>query len=162
MYAVLYFNYLLFYFSCFKLSCFELNHSESYPYSALKQILSNVVDAPFHSTFLQSYFSVCPLKTRTLLSVLICGNIYSLICLQVYVLNTFLFVCLFVCCFVVVFFVCFLFGFVFCFSGQGFSVQPWLPWNSLCRPGWPQTQKSTCHCLPSAGIKRVHHHAQLY
>ncbi|EDL10774.1 mCG53597, partial [Mus musculus] len=20
--------------------------------------------------------------------------------------------------------------------------------NSLCRPGWPQTQKSTCLCLP--------------
>jgi hypothetical protein len=41
------------------------------------------------------------------------------------------------------------------------SVLPWLSWNSLCRPGWPQTQKSTCLCLPSAGIKGVHHHAQL-
>jgi hypothetical protein len=28
----------------------------------------------------------------------------------------------------------------------------------LCRPGWPQTQKSACLCLPSAGIKGVHHH----
>jgi hypothetical protein len=36
-----------------------------------------------------------------------------------------------------------------------------LSWNSLCRPGWPQTQKSACLCLPSAGIKGVHHHAQL-
>jgi hypothetical protein len=26
------------------------------------------------------------------------------------------------------------------------------------RPGWPQTQKSTCLCLPSAGIKGVCHH----
>jgi hypothetical protein len=41
----------------------------------------------------------------------------------------------------------------FGFSRQGFSVWPWLSWNSLCRPGWPQTQKSTCLCLPSAGIK---------
>jgi hypothetical protein len=23
--------------------------------------------------------------------------------------------------------------------------------NSLCRPGWPRTQKFTCLCLPSAG-----------
>ena len=44
-------------------------------------------------------------------------------------------------CFVLVFFV---------FSRQGFSV---LVWNSLCRLGLPQTQKSTCLCLPSAGIK---------
>jgi hypothetical protein len=29
---------------------------------------------------------------------------------------------------------------------------------SLCSPGWPQTQKSTCLCLPNAGIKGVHHH----
>jgi hypothetical protein len=41
---------------------------------------------------------------------------------------------------------------------QGFSVEPWLSWNSLCKPGWPQTQKSTCLCLPSAGIKGVRHH----
>jgi hypothetical protein len=27
-----------------------------------------------------------------------------------------------------------------------------------CRPGWPRTQKSTCLCLPSAGIKGMHHH----
>jgi hypothetical protein len=48
-----------------------------------------------------------------------------------------------------------------CFSRQGFSVQPWLSWNSLCRPGWPPTQKSTCLCLPNAGIKGVCHHTQL-
>ena len=46
------------------------------------------------------------------------------------------------------------------FPRQGFSVQPWLSWNSLCRPGWPQTQKSACLCLPSAGIKGVCHHAR--
>jgi hypothetical protein len=28
----------------------------------------------------------------------------------------------------------------------------------LCGPGWPGTQKSTCLCLPSAGIKGVCHH----
>jgi hypothetical protein len=44
---------------------------------------------------------------------------------------------------------------------QGFSLKPWLSWNSLCRPGWPQTQRSTCLCLPSAGIKGVRHHARL-
>jgi hypothetical protein len=32
---------------------------------------------------------------------------------------------------------------------------------SLCSPGCPQTQKSTCLCLPSGGIKGVHHHALL-
>jgi hypothetical protein len=40
-------------------------------------------------------------------------------------------------------------------------VQPWLSWNSLCRPGCPGTQKSACLCLPSAGIKGVRHHARL-
>jgi hypothetical protein len=44
----------------------------------------------------------------------------------------------------------------FFFPRQGFSVYPWLSWNSLCRPGWSQTQKSTCLCLPSAGIKGHH------
>jgi hypothetical protein len=41
---------------------------------------------------------------------------------------------------------------------QGFFVYPWLSWNSLWRPGWPRTQKFACLCLPSAGIKGVHHH----
>jgi hypothetical protein len=36
-----------------------------------------------------------------------------------------------------------------------------MSWNSLCRPGWPQTHKSAWLCLPSAGIKGVCHHAQL-
>jgi hypothetical protein len=40
---------------------------------------------------------------------------------------------------------------------QGFSVYPWLSWNSLCRSGWPQTQKSTCLCLPSSEIKGMCH-----
>ncbi|GAB1297013.1 ATP-binding cassette sub-family A member 6 [Apodemus speciosus] len=31
-------------------------------------------------------------------------------------------------------------------------------WNSLCRPGWPRTQKSACYCLPSAGIKGMRNH----
>jgi hypothetical protein len=50
---------------------------------------------------------------------------------------------------------------LFCILRQGFSVSPWLSWNSLCRPGWPQTQKSSCFCLPRAGIKSVHHLAWL-
>jgi hypothetical protein len=54
------------------------------------------------------------------------------------------------------------FFFVFCFQRQGFSVYPWLSWNSLCRSGCPQTQKSACLCLLSAGIKGVHHHALLF
>jgi hypothetical protein len=44
---------------------------------------------------------------------------------------------------------------------HGFSVYPWLSWNSLCRPGCSRTQKSTCLWLHSAGIKGVSHHAQL-
>jgi hypothetical protein len=36
-----------------------------------------------------------------------------------------------------------------------------MSWNSLCRPGWPGTQKSTYLCLLSAGIKGVHHYARL-
>ncbi|KRY62139.1 hypothetical protein T4D_13722, partial [Trichinella pseudospiralis] len=36
-----------------------------------------------------------------------------------------------------------------------------LSWNSLCRPGWPGTQKSACLCLPSTGIKGVRHHGLL-
>jgi hypothetical protein len=48
-------------------------------------------------------------------------------------------------------------------KGTGFEtgflcVYSWLSWNSLCRPGWPRTQKSACLCLPSAGIKSVCHH----
>ena len=41
---------------------------------------------------------------------------------------------------------------------QGFPVQEWLSWNSLCSPGWPRTQKSPCLYQPSAGIKGVYHH----
>lgn len=39
----------------------------------------------------------------------------------------------------------------FVFSSQGFSVYPWLSWNSFCRLVWPQTQRTTCFL--SAGIK---------
>jgi hypothetical protein len=61
-----------------------------------------------------------------------------------------------VCLFTYLFTYLFIYWF---FLRQGFSVYPWLSWNSLCRPGWPQTQKSACLCLPSAGIKGVCHHA---
>ena len=67
----------------------------------------------------------------------------------------YLFILLFLFCFVFLAF--WFFGF-FGFLRRGFSVQLWLSWNSLCRPGWPQTQKSSCLCLPNAGIKGVHHH----
>jgi hypothetical protein len=67
-------------------------------------------------------------------------------------------------CLSFVFFV--LFCFVLSFFGgggprQGFSVYPWLSWNSLCKPGLPRTQKSTCLCLPNSGIKGMHHHTWL-
>ena len=64
----------------------------------------------------------------------------------------FVFVCLFVCFLICVYGL--IFGF---FSRQEFSICPWLSWNSLCRPCWPCTQKSAYVCLPSAGIKAVHH-----
>jgi hypothetical protein len=39
-------------------------------------------------------------------------------------------------------------------------VEPWLSWNSFCRPDWPETQRSVCFRLRlrlmSAGIKGVH------
>ena len=42
-------------------------------------------------------------------------------------------------------FVCLL-ACIFVFSGQSFSVQPWLSWNSLCRPGWSEfTEIHLCH-----------------
>ena len=71
--------------------------------------------------------------------------------------------CFVLFCFVLFVFGLFVFGLVwFGFSRQVFSVQPWLSWNSLCRPGWPQTQKSACLCLPRAGIKGVPHHCLAY
>jgi hypothetical protein len=45
-----------------------------------------------------------------------------------------------------------------CFSRQGFLCEPWLSWNLLCSPRWPQTQISAYLCLPSAGIKGLCHH----
>jgi hypothetical protein len=45
---------------------------------------------------------------------------------------------------------------------QVFSVYTWLSWNSLFRTGWPRTQKSSCLCLPSAGIKGVRHHTRIF
>jgi hypothetical protein len=53
---------------------------------------------------------------------------------------TFLFVCLFVC------------------FETGFLCVALAVLDLLCRPGWPQTQKSACLCLPSAGIKGLCHH----
>ena len=35
-------------------------------------------------------------------------------------------------------------SFVCCFLRQGFSVQPWLSWNQLYRPGWPGAQRCAC------------------
>ena len=55
-------------------------------------------------------------------------------------------------------FACFwFFVFIFCFFEIGFFHVA-LAVLKLCRPGWPQTQKSACLCLPSAGIKGVCHH----
>jgi hypothetical protein len=49
----------------------------------------------------------------------------------------------------------------FFFFKTGFLCVALAVLNSLCRPGWPRTQKSTCLCLPSAGIKGVCHHTRL-
>jgi hypothetical protein len=62
---------------------------------------------------------------------------------------------------VLIFCFCFLFGlvwFCFCFSRQGFSIESWMSWNSLYRPGWPQIQRSAWPCLRSAEIKGVYYH----
>jgi hypothetical protein len=41
-------------------------------------------------------------------------------------------------------------------------VSPWLSWNTLRRPGWPQKHRDpSCLFLPSPGIKSVCHHAWL-
>jgi hypothetical protein len=53
----------------------------------------------------------------------------------------------------------FFFFFLFWFFEAGFLCVA-LSCNLLYRPGWPRTQKSTCLCLPSAGIKGTCHHAQ--
>jgi hypothetical protein len=52
----------------------------------------------------------------------------------------------------------FIFVYILSFLRQGFSVSPWLSWNSFCRPALSWTQKSTYLCLPSAEIKGVCHH----
>ena len=47
---------------------------------------------------------------------------------------------------------------LFCFLRLSFFVQPWFSWNSLCRPGWPWTQRFACLCLSNAGIKDICHY----
>ena len=48
---------------------------------------------------------------------------------------------------------CFFFFFFFGFLRQGFSVQPWLAWNSLCRQSWPRTQNSPASASQVLGLK---------
>ena len=43
----------------------------------------------------------------------------------------------------------------FGFLRQGFFVYSSLSWNSLCSPGWTQTQRCACLCLLSSGIKSM-------
>jgi hypothetical protein len=62
---------------------------------------------------------------------------------------------------VVFFFFSFLFFSFFFLRDRVSLCSPRCPWSSLCRPGWPRTQKSSCLCLPSTGIKGVYHHARL-
>jgi len=53
---------------------------------------------------------------------------------------------------------CFCFSvFVFVFSFGYFQRWGFL-WNSLCRPGWPWTQRPACLCFLSAAIKGLAHH----
>lgn len=55
------------------------------------------------------------------------------------------------------FFLLFPFFFFHFFLRQGFHIYfsgfPWLPLNSLYRPGWPQTQRSVWVWLQNAGVK---------
>lgn len=41
--------------------------------------------------------------------------------------------------------------FTYLFLDWGLNIQPQLAWNSLCRLGWPRTQRSLC--LPVARVK---------
>lgn len=46
----------------------------------------------------------------------------------------------------------------FSLSLSGSHPYPWLTWNLLCSPGWPQTQKIYPPVIPSSGIKHMCHH----
>jgi hypothetical protein len=70
-----------------------------------------------------------------------------------------LFVCLIDFGFGVLFWFFVLFCFVF--RDRVSLCIPGCPGTHFCRPGWPQTQKSACLCLLSAGIKGMRHHAWL-
>jgi hypothetical protein len=48
----------------------------------------------------------------------------------------------------------------FCFVWNRVSLCSPAVLDSLCRPGWPRTQRSNCLCLLSAGIKEMCQHAQ--
>ena len=64
----------------------------------------------------------------------------------------------FSCGLLLLYFILFYFILFYFILRQCFSVQPWLSWNLLCRPGWPRTQKFACLCLPSAEIKGMCNH----
>jgi hypothetical protein len=55
-----------------------------------------------------------------------------------------------------------LFCFLFVCFETGFLCVVLAAWNSLCRPGWPRTQKSASLCCPSARIKGMCHHCPAY
>jgi hypothetical protein len=77
-------------------------------------------------------------------------------------LNFLVLICFPNCTFCINVFLTFSFFFSFFFLKQGFSKQRnLLALISLCRPGWPRTQKFACFCLLSAGIKGVCHYAWL-
>lgn len=42
------------------------------------------------------------------------------------------------------------------------SVTPYLAWNSIIRPGWLRTQRSTCLCFSGVGIKDMSHYADIW
>jgi hypothetical protein len=57
----------------------------------------------------------------------------------------------------------FRFSFFFCFFETGFlCVALAVLQLTLYRPGWLRTQKFTCLCLPSAGIKGVRRHTRRF
>lgn len=54
-----------------------------------------------------------------------------------------------------------MFACLFIYLRQGLTKQSWPVLNLLHRSGWPlNSQRSSCFCLPSTGIKRLQHQVQ--
>jgi hypothetical protein len=45
---------------------------------------------------------------------------------------------------------------------QSLIMWPWLPWNLLCRTGWPQIHRDQPTFSLGAGVRAMCHHSQPY